>query len=216
MMLHLLLTQKDSFNARWTPYTKHAISVQPNHKPEEGPSHVSRNCNPTRNQCQRQPAWGCQPVYLPRTHNHRQPFSWGRAGHHIYMDKSASWMSSTFDVCVKFWEYPGKTKSHIMRSLAVPVSIFIHLTPPAPLTMALTRTSDGVWPYSKRPAVWWTGHRVQRQRSSPPSLQRHLQVGYEGPKMDYTNWESMADNRSAWKLSSSLIKGELALKETSE
>jgi len=41
---------------------------------------------------------------------------------------------------------------------------------------------------------------------------------YEGPKMDYTNWKYMADNRAAWKqeLSSSLKKWELALKEISE
>ena len=36
--------------------------------------------------------------------------------------------------------------------------------------------------------------------------------------MDYSNWEYLADNISAWKqeLSSSPQKGELALKETSE
>ena len=36
--------------------------------------------------------------------------------------------------------------------------------------------------------------------------------------MDYTNWESLADNRLAWKqeLSSNLKKGGLALNETSE
>ena len=36
--------------------------------------------------------------------------------------------------------------------------------------------------------------------------------------MDYINWESLADNISAWKqeLSSSLKEGELVLKETSE
>ena len=40
----------------------------------------------------------------------------------------------------------------------------------------------------------------------------------ECPKMDYTNWESLADNRGALKqeLSSSVKKGELALKETSD
>ena len=31
-------------------------------------------------------------------------------------------MSSTSDVCVEFWEYPGKTRSPIMRSLTVPIS----------------------------------------------------------------------------------------------
>ena len=36
--------------------------------------------------------------------------------------------------------------------------------------------------------------------------------------MDYTSWESLSDNSSVWKqeLSSSLKKGELVLKETSE
>ena len=47
---------------------------------------------------------------------------------------------------------------------------------------------------------------------------RYKDVCKEGPKKDYTNWESLADSRSAWKqeLPSSLKKGEFALKETSE
>ena len=86
--------------------------------------------------------------------------------------------------------------------------IYVHLTPPTPLTMAWTRTSGGGRPHSKRHVVWRTGHRVERQRSSPTSLQRRLQAGYEGPQMDYTNRESLADNSVAWKqeLSSSLKK----------
>ena len=39
---------------------------------------LTRTCNPTRNQGQRPPAWGCQPVYQPRFYNHKQP--WGGAG----------------------------------------------------------------------------------------------------------------------------------------
>ena len=63
--------------------------------------------------------------------------------------------------------------------------------------------------HSKWPAVWWAGHRVHIQRSPIIPLQRRLQSWYEGPKMDYINWESMADNKPAWKqeLSSSLKKG---------
>ena len=35
---------------------------------------------------------------------------------------SASWMSSTSDVYDEFWEYPGKTKSPLMRIFTEPVS----------------------------------------------------------------------------------------------
>ena len=67
-----------------------------------------------------------------------------------------------------------------MRSLTEPV---FHLCIPYSANIS----NDGLdtyigWPHCKRPAVWWTGQRVQRQRSSLISLQRRLQAGYEGRK----------------------------------
>ena len=95
------------------------------------------------------------------------------------------------DVYVEILEYPGKAKSPIMRYLTEPVSHLCIPTPPMPLMMAWTCTSQNTccmvsWPQGT-------------ETSSPTSLQRRLQAWYEGPKMDYTNWEYLADNISAWK-----------------
>ena len=83
------------------------------------------------------------------------------------------------------------TNNEVFDSADIPS---VQVTPPTSPTMTWTRTSDGGWSHSKRPAVWWTGHRVQRQWSSQTSLQRRLQAGYKGPKMDYNKWESLGDS----------------------
>ena len=134
-------------------------------------------------------------------------------------NKSEHLMCSTSDVYVEFWGYTDKSKSPITRCLSEPIS-----DPCTPYSVNAAydsldktkRMEDGRIPYDL--LYYWTGHRVQRQRWSQTSIQRRLQAGYEGPKLDSTSWEPLTDNRAAWKqeLSSIHQKRELALQADTE
>ena len=117
--------------------------------------------------------------------------------------RSPRWMSSTSDIYVEVWEYSGKTRSPITRSLTEPVS---HLCIPYSVNAAY----DGLATYMKDDSipkdVLYGGHGYRKK--CRPQLWYKDVCKHECPKMEYTNWESLAENRAAWKQepSSSLKK----------
>ena len=108
--------------------------------------------------------------------------------------------SSTSDIYVEFWEYSGKTKSPIMRSFTESVS---HLCIPY-------ATYDGLdtcigW----RMAAFQKTCKVNWPHGTETKVVPNFVTKTSALKMDYINWESLADNKAAWKqeLSCSLKKG---------
>ena len=99
-------------------------------------------------------------------------------GHHM----QHRWMSSTSDIYVELWEYSGKTRSPITRSLTELVS---HICIPYSANAAYDDL-DTYMQDDSIPKEWWP--RVQKQMS-PPSIQRRLQAGHEGPTPTGSPWQ---------------------------
>ena len=119
----------------------------------------------------------------------------GAGPRHHMPHTSASWMSFTSE----FWDYTGKTKSPLTRSLAKHVS---HLCIPYSAKDANFGLDTFIgW---RLAAFYKTWYMVNWPQGTETMV---------GP----TTWESLADITAAWKqeLSSSLKKAELAMKAVS-
>ena len=67
------------------------------------------------------------------------------------------------------------------------------------LAMVGTCDTDGRWPHSKGPFIWWTGDRENTNRTTPNYTSRICKRDLQALGINTDSWEVAATDRDAWR-----------------